>query len=170
MGDYYYLGKITRTHGLKGHFLIYLDTDTFDPYLSLREFFILNEGCYIPFQLEEVTLYKDKFLKCLIKGLRIEQVEEQFIGKEVYLPMESLPNLNEDQFYYHEIIGFSIVNNSNCKIGIVQEVIEHPSNPLLSVSSGKKSFFVPIVSEWIKKVDKKGKVLHMNLPEGLESL
>ena len=56
------------------------------------------------------------------------------VKKKVFLSSELLPKLNDDQFYYHEIKNFLVINAENKSIiGTIINVIDHPGNTLLEV-------------------------------------
>jgi 16S rRNA processing protein RimM len=63
-------------------------------------------------------------------------------------------------------LGFSIVEDGKM-IGEVIEVIEMPHQVLCKVMYKGNEALIPIHEESLEKVDKKNKLIHVNLPEGL---
>ena len=106
--DCYFLGKITRKHGLSGNLILKLDTDQPEIYKKLESIFVEINGLLVPFFIEKIIWSKQDSLNILFKNSS-EALVEQLIGKNVFLPLSTLPKLSGNQFYYHEVIGFEIL-------------------------------------------------------------
>ena len=89
------------------------------------------------------------------------------VGKSVYLPMEMLPKLSGKQFYFHEIVGFMVVDTEKGELGPISEVLEYPTQAILQVMKGKKEILIPILDQVIQNVDRDKKILTITAPEGL---
>ena len=81
-----------------------------------------------------------------------------------------MPSLNDDQFYYHEIIGFEIVDTTLGSVGTIINVNDANSQVLLEVDHMNKKILIPLVDELIHKIDKEKKQLHLSIPDGLLNL
>ena len=86
---------------------------------------------------------------------------------KLFLPLESLPKLDSDQFYYHEIVGFTVSDSALGDIGKVVEHIAIPGNPQLVVLHKEKEVFVPISDRFYLGIDKEKRIIFVSLPEGL---
>lgn len=165
--DCYQLGYITKPHGLRGEVQAKLDVDFPKQYSELESVFVLQGQQLVPFFIESLVINQDK---ALIGFEEIETLDQAkaLKGLQLYLPLDALPELDEGQFYYHEIQGFDLIDESIGKVGQIERVIDAGSQVLMSVmhSSGKE-ILVPIVDDLMKKLDRENKELHMSLPEGL---
>ena len=92
------------------------------------------------------------------------------IGKSVYLPLDQLPKLDDDQFYFHEIIGFKVIDSVQGPIGIITGVNDTSSQVLLEVEHNDKQILIPLVDELIQQLDKQKKQIYLSIPEGLLDL
>ncbi len=166
LNDYYFLGKIIRPHGFDGKVNAYLDTDDPGFYHDLDMVFLNMNNSPVPFFVEYIYL---KGNKATIKFQDIDnlQAAESLIQKEMYLPLKSLPPLGENKFYYHEIEGFSVVDNQQGKIGVVKGVLEFPSQAVIQVMVGDKEVLIPINEKIISSVDRKTREIKIDTPEGL---
>lgn len=72
-----------------------------------------------------------------------EEDAEDLIGAELYLPLSFLPELDEDQFYFHEIIGFEVIDASHGNIGEVISVNDTTAQPLFEIKMETKKFLSP---------------------------
>ncbi len=164
--DCYFLGKITRRHGLQGNLLLKLDTDQPELYSKLDSVFVEINGLLTPFFIEKRAWSKLDTLNILFKNAT-ETMVDQCIGRNVFLPLSTLPKLQGNQFYYHEVIGFQIQDDQNQNYGIIKEVNDQAAQHYFILDRNSKTVVVPVVKDWILNVDRASKVIVMNLPEGL---
>jgi 16S rRNA processing protein RimM len=164
----YQLGYVIRKHGLNGEVYIMLDVDDPDYYQEMESVFVAinRDEMLVPFFIEEISIAEDKAL-VKFEGVDSAEEAETLVSCGLYLPIEFLPRLNDDQFYYHDIIGFQVIDRLAGPVGPVQQVYHFASQDLLGVKHGDKEVLIPVADEIISKVDKKNKELHVELPDGL---
>jgi len=165
------LGIITKAHSFKGEVILFLDTDVPENYYNLDHIFIEFNKQLIPYFIESSKVQKVKNLRLKLDGISTEQEALMLAKKNVYLPIEMLPELKADQFYFHEIVGYSITNQKNEEVATIIEVIDNNSgNRLLNVSVNSKEALLPFNDNHILKVDKPNKNIQLDIPEGLLEL
>ena len=164
--DCFYLGKIVKTHGLKGELTIKIDADNPAAYTKMNHFFVEINKVLTPFFVERLTRSGDKFFIALPGVTTIDEAS-RYVGREVYLPLEMLPKLKGNKFYYHELPGFKVVDEQKGDIGIVKEVLQYPTQAIIQIEFQGKEILLPIVDEVIKKLDRNKKVLYVSAPDGL---
>ena len=157
---------MAKTHGLKGEVTLKLEVDDPSAYLDMKHFFIEINKVLTPFFVEKITPNGDKFFVAVQDISTIEQAQN-LVGKPVYLPMEMLPKLSGKQFYFHEIVGFTVVDTEKGELGPVSEVLEYPTQAILQVMKGKKEILIPILDQVIQNVERNKKILTITAPEGL---
>ena len=165
--DCFFLGTVVAKYSFKGEVLIKLDTDDPEAYLSLQSFLLEDKSRLIPYFTTKVQLHKSQLLRVSVEGIKSEKQSEIMIGKSVYLPLDQLPKLADDQFYFHEIIGFKVIDPLQGPIGTITGVNDASSQVLLEVEYKKRQILIPLVDELIQQVDKKQKQLYLSIPEGL---
>ena len=164
--DCFFFGKITKTHGLKGEITVKLDVANPADFKDLRYLLIEDRGNLIPYFIESQKINGDKMFVQLQDVKKMEQAVV-FLGKAVFLPNEMLPELDEDEFYYKEIVGFKLVDVAKGEIGEISDVLEYPTQAVIQVMKDGKEILIPIHDDIIQKVDKKAKTLTVKAPEGL---
>ena len=102
-------------------------------------------------------------------GVEYEDLE-RLLGRELYLPLELLPPLEGNKFYFHEIIGFEVIDSEKGNIGKILGVYENAPQPLLSIDCEGKEILLPIIDEVILNVDRQAKQMSVKSPEGLIEL
>jgi 16S rRNA processing protein RimM len=164
----YLLGFVIKPHGLKGEVVVQLDVDFPEYYKELESVFISKnqEKILIPFFIEKINLHPQKAQIKLEEVDTLEQAEA-LVGNEIYLPLSFLPSLTEDQFYFHEIIDFQVLDEDKGTLGYVQDVYQLPNQDLIGMIYQQKEVLIPINDDTVKKVDRENKILFVSLPEGL---
>lgn len=92
------------------------------------------------------------------------------IGASLYLPLDLLPELKGDQFYFHEVVGFTAVDKEFGEIGTITYVNDSNTQAIFEIDRDGNQVLIPMVDDFIKKVDREAKQMHFELPEGLIDL
>lgn len=164
--DCFYLGRVAKTHGIKGGVSIKLDVDDPTVYQDL-EFMLLDiNNTLTPFFIESMSLSGDK---AFVKFQDINDVETAsgLMGVEVYLPLEFLPILTGTQFYFHEVIGYELIDTKKGSLGPIKSILEYSTSAIIQAFVGDKEVLIPIADEVIKEVDREGRKMVVEAPEGL---
>lgn len=164
--DYFELGFITRVHGTVGEVVAELDTDRPQLYKKLASLFLLQKGQLIPYFIEKINISGNN---AIIKFEDINTHPKAFDlkGSKIFLPAEKLTDRGDGHFYYHEIIGYELVDEEKGSLGPIMEVYNLEHSDLLAIEIEGKEVLIPIVDAFMKKIDKKKRQIIMSLPEGL---
>lgn len=167
--DYFFLGKITKPHGYEGKLVLFLDVDEPEEYQDIDVVFVDQNHQPVPYFIEESFL---KGNKLIVRVQDVDSLEKAtaLINKNLYLPLSLLPKLSGNKFYYHEVPGFTVTDVNHGSLGKVETVLEYPNQAVLQVFQGEKEILVPINDEVIIKVDRNGKSITVETPEGLVAL
>ena len=168
--DFYYLGKITKLFGYKGELVFYFDVDDITEYRGLDAVFIEVNGDLIPFIIEKFRLHQGSTAIVRIQDVVDLEDAKHLVNADLYLPLSTLPKLEGTKFYYHEIIGYTVVDADTGVVGVVQEVNDQTAQALLVIKEGYREVLFPIVDELIDKADRKEKRIYVRFPEGLLEL
>ncbi len=163
----FYLGRVTKKFSFKGEVIIKLDTDEPEIYENLEAVFIELGKDLLPFFIEKSSFQRGNELRVRFEDVKTEQDAEAILRKEVYLPLEFLPKLTGEQFYFHEVLGFGLVDVNQGPIGIIESINDSTAQALFVVRDGEDEILVPMVDDFIKKVDRKKKEVLVETPEGL---
>ena len=164
---FFFLGKILKTHGNKGHVQVHLDVDDPEEYLDLESVYLDLHGERIPFFIQSLDLKHNRKAIVLFEDMTDINDAESLQGISMYLPDAALPPLRGNKFYYHEVIGFAVTDLKHGDIGNIGDILDLPHQALFLIRFGEKEILVPIVDEIIRKVDRKKKTLSIEAPEGL---
>ncbi|WP_396635852.1 ribosome maturation factor RimM [Maribacter sp. R77961] len=166
----FYLGKIVSKYSFKGEVLVKLDTDEPEVYEKMESVFISLGNNLVPFFIDRCRLHKSNLLRIDFEEVKTESDADRIMGSELYLPLTLLPKLTGNKFYFHEIIGFTMMDAVHGNIGIVQSVNDTTAQALFEVLKEEKQLLIPLTDDIIIKVDRDNKVIYVNTPEGLVEL
>jgi 16S rRNA processing protein RimM len=165
--DCFYLGKIAKKFSFKGEVLIYLDTDEPELYEDMESVFVEFNKNLIPFFIVNSNLHKNDFLRVKFEDVTDEAGADEIMGREVYLPLTMLPKLVGNKFYFHEVIGFEIEDKRLGVFGKIVSINDSSAQPLFEVINGNVEILVPMIDQFLVKIDRDNKKVVMDLPEGL---
>ncbi len=169
--DCFYLGKIVKKHSFKGEVVIKLDTDEPDLYRNLESVFVDLGNNLVPFFIEKSSLSKSTMFRVKFEDVDSEQDADAIMRSDIYLPLDLLPKLSGNKFYYHEVIGFKVIDASHGEVGSIVSINDSSAQPLFEIEGDNgDEIFIPMIDEFIKKVDKENKIVEVATPEGLIDL
>mgnify|MGYP006443551161 CR=1 FL=1 len=107
-----------------------------------------------------------------LAGINHREEASAWTGQTVYLPLSELPTLSGDEdFYYYEVIGAELLDETHGRVGTILNVLEMPGQDLLEVEDAAgKRHLVPITDAFIGAYDREARRLAATLPEGLLEL
>lgn len=168
--DCFYLGKIVKKYSFRGELLAKLDTDEPDLYDNLDAIFINLRGTLIPFFVKSSQLHKSELLRLKFEDVNTEADADALIKTDLYLPLDLLPKLEGNKFYFHEVIGFTVNDNNFGEVGILKSINDSTAQSLFEIDRDGVEVLIPMNDKFMVKVDRKNKTILLNTPEGLIDL
>ncbi|GAB4053757.1 ribosome maturation factor RimM [Spirosoma litoris] len=166
--DCYQVGHITKTHGVSGELVLFLDVDNPDEYADLESVLLEVKGELIPYFIESIAIVKGS--RAIVAFDDVDTIEqaERLINCGAYLPLDELePITDETRFYFHEIVGYQVVDAEAGELGIVQGVYAMNAQDLIAMDYEGKEVLIPINSDIVKTIDRANQKLNVALPDGL---
>jgi len=165
--DCFYLGRIVRKHSFKGEVVIKLDTDEPELYQEMESIFVDLGNNLIPFFIEKSSLHKGNQLRVQFEDIYTEEEADAILKSDIYLPLDLLPKLTGNKFYFHEVIGFTIVDEQFGEVGILESINDKAAQPLFEIKNGENEIFIPMIDDFIKKIDREKQQILVATPAGL---
>lgn len=167
--DCIYLGKILKPFSYKGELKIYIEDFYIDQIKELDSFLLKIQGSYIPFTIKAITKNKSNIFRISLDGIDSEDLAKKLTGIEIYSENNLIKSENSKTNKNYIFIDFVIYNN-NSIIGKIIDIIENKNQDLFVVVFNEKRILIPLVDEFVVKIDNDNKKILMNLPEGLTDL
>ncbi|MBT3921871.1 MAG: 16S rRNA processing protein RimM [Nitrospina sp.] len=162
--DWIPVGKLGRTHGLKGELKFYpQDPDDFDFFDGQT---VMLEGTDKKLKVQSMRGANAPFI---IKLEGVDQIESAKLltGKEVLANREDFQSLPEGEYYRFEIEGLKVFDEEGRPYGIIEEIIPTGSNDVYVVRNGDKEWMLPMIDLVVKSIDlEQGKLVFHRI-EGL---
>lgn len=166
--DCYQVGHITKTHGVSGELVLFLDVDTPAEYADLASVLLEVKGELIPYFIESIAIVKGNRAIVAFEDVDSMEQAERLINCGAFLPLDELePITDETRFYFHEIVGYQIVDAEAGELGIVRGVYAMNAQDLIAMDYQGKEVLIPINSDIVKTVDRANRKLNVALPDGL---
>tara|TARA_B100001250_G_C19785416_1_gene783901 strand:+ start:232 stop:726 length:495 start_codon:yes stop_codon:yes gene_type:complete len=144
------IAKIQAHQGLNGWLKIYSYSETKEKFSNYTHFFVLNNRNYNQLDIEDIKI--DKSIKIKFRSINSREDAERFIDKSLYIEADQLEKLNDNEYYWKDLIGLDVYIEEGEKIGVISDIIETGSNDVL-VIQGEKELLVPyIYGQSIKNV------------------
>jgi 16S rRNA processing protein RimM len=172
MTKWFNVGKIVNTHGIKGEVRVISRTDfPEERYAIGNTLYIWKEGSKQPIEVKVTSHRTHKSFDLLtFEGYHNVNEVEPFKGALLKVPEEQLGELEENEYYYHEIIGCTVVSEDGEEIGKIKEILSPGANDVWVVKrpNGKEAY-IPYIEQVVLKVDVKEKLVTIHVMEGLLS-
>lgn len=104
------------------------------------------------------------------EDVNTEQDADAIMRAGIYLPLNLLPKLTGNKFYYHEVIGFTVIDTNFGEVGEIQSINDTSAQPLFEIDRDGNEVFIPMIDDFIKKIDRDNKIVEVTTPEGLIDL
>jgi len=168
--DYFLLGKITKCNRKTGQLTLVTDVDDASGYEDVEVLFLEIDGGLVPFFISDLQQRSRESFVLTLEDYNNPGKAQPLVGLKVFLPISLLKKLVGKQFYFHEIIGYTVNDSQKGNIGKIEQVLEAREQDLLQISYLGKELLIPAVDEFIVKLDRRRKILFIDAPEGLIDL
>ena len=159
------VAKLRRPHGLKGEMLVSVLTD-FPERIKPGVIFYLGND-HTPITIKSRRGHNQGLLLSFEEKPSRKDLESQR-NKLLYVKVEDLPELDEGEYYHHQLIGFRVLDEQNEDLGILAEILETGANDVYIVRPAEgKELLLPATSEVIINVDSEQKSITVRLIPGL---
>lgn len=166
MKNYCSIGKLVATFGVHGELILKHHLGKKTSLKGLETLFIEDKKDeLLPYFIESVKIKSDDELYIKVEGLTSKEAAQKIVQKQVWLV--------EEEFHKYagksapiSLLGFHMVQDEQ-DLGEILEVIEQPHQLLCRIDWKGKEALIPLHEETLIKVDKKKKLVMVNLPEGL---
>ena len=157
------VGKINGFFGVQGWVKIFSYTKPRKNILEYYPWYFVDNGTY---KVIEITTGREqsKNIVAHLKGIDNRDQAGQLIGKDLYIDKDQLPELSDDEHYWHELNEFRVINKNGVDLGVVNYLVDTGSNNVL-VTKGEKEHWIPYIEPYLVSVDKQNRVITVDWDE-----
>lgn len=167
MEEYFEIGQIVNTNGLKGVLKIKPFTDDIKEFEDFESIYVQRKNELIEFKIEEVRYVKNMVL---LKLQGIDDIDEAEKYRNLYIKVNRnvMPKLPEDSYYIVDLLECEVYTEEGELLGKVDDVFNTGSNDVYVVKDELgKQILLPAIGEVIKNVDISNKKIIVKLMKGL---
>lgn len=167
----YKVARIVNTYGIKGQLKIIAETDFMDERFSEgnRLSIVRDDQRLADVHVSNIFQHKGSYIVTFQEFNNINQVE-QFKGAWLTINKGQQLELDEDEFYHHQIIGLNVQTTEGQLLGKIKEILQLGSNDVWVVQrkeSGKRDVLIPYIDDVVKEVNLNQQYVAIDLLEGL---
>jgi 16S rRNA processing protein RimM len=156
------MGRIAAAHGIRGLVKIQPFTEHVDSLLDYPIWWIGHEhGPWRKVGVGQCEAHS-KTLVAQLPDCPDRTAAEKLKGLLVAVPRSSLPQQEEGEYYWADLIGLAVVNGAGETLGTVVNLLETGANDVLSVRGDSGEILIPFVASAIRRVDLKDKTIHVD--------
>ena len=160
------IGKLVSVFGLKGEILLLHNLGRKTNLPGLQTIFLeAKKGEWLPHFVEKTRGRNDKEIYLKLEGIDTKEKARPLVQKEVWI--------SEGDFSKHAgkkapiaMVGYHILDHGK-DLGEILEVIEQAHQVLCRLEIENKEVLIPVHEEFLKRIDRKNKLVEMALPDGL---
>ena len=164
--NYISIVKITNFFGIKGEAKVGFDNES--QIKKAKTVYMLDDVSKVELKIKSIRFHKNF---AIVKFEGIDDINDllQFKGQRIFVSKETALNqLDKDEYLIQDLIGCSVYNENNEKIGEVVNISTNSSQDLLNIKNGFGQVdLVPFVNEFFPVVDVKNKKIIIKPIEGL---
>ena len=162
---YLVVGYLRRAHGVRGEMVMEVHTDFPERLTPKTKVFV--GGDYQPMTIAAVRGHGEGLLVKL-EGLDTPEATSRYRNQLVYVTAADRPKLPEGRYYYHELIGFDVVDEEQNSLGKLSEIMQTGANDVYVVvrPDGSEILF-PVVSSVVLSIEREHRLIRVHVPEGL---
>jgi len=166
MEQFFKVGIIASTHGLKGEVKVYPTTSDISRFNGLEDVIVDTGREHLVLGIQQVKFFK-KMVILKFKGIDHINDVEKYKGKDLLVTRENAVELGEDEYFIADLIGLKVLSDGG-KTGILVDVIETGANDVYVVDFEEiGQVLIPAIKDCILKVDIEERQMEVHLIEGL---
>jgi len=163
MMDYIKVGKIVKTHGVKGYVKCVPMTDDLERFQELE--YVYTEKDHMKRTIDDV--YQKGMVYLKLKDIDDMDTAEKFKDTYISILEDQLRELPEDSYYLFDLEGMDVYSTQGEHMGKISEIYQTGANDVYEVKNKNRTFLIPAVKDVVKSVDLQGKKMIINVIEGL---
>ena len=166
MEDYFRVGVIANTHGIRGEVKVFPTTEDPQRFKGMKEI-ILDTGS----EKKVLEVASARFFKNLVilkfKGIDSINDIEKYKGKDLLVTRENAIPLNEGEYYIADIIGATVVTEDGAQFGILKDVLTTGANDVYVVDPEGTEVLLPVIPDCVLARDMEQKIVTVHIMKGL---
>lgn len=151
------LGKIVGAHGIKGWVKVQSFTQPYDNLLNYPNLLIRHRNQTGALSVT-ASQHQGRGLIFKLDNVDDRNAAEALKGAEILIDKVELPDLADEDYYWHDLAGCEVFNQTGECLGVVSHILETGANDVLVVKLNANEQLIPfLLDSVIVSVDVKAK-------------
>jgi 16S rRNA processing protein RimM len=156
------MGRIVAAQGLLGWVKVQTFTEHLDSLIDYSSWMIGNDNH--PWREIKVLECKThtKVLVAKLEGISDRTAAESCKGLLIAVHRSSLPQEGENEYYWSDLIGMTVINLEGDLLGKVDSLLDMGANDILCVNSDKGEILIPFLAHVVQQVSRDEKIIRVD--------
>ena len=167
MEDFFQVGIITSTHGVRGEIKVFPTTDDARRFKRLKEVIVDTGKEQITMEIEGVKFFK-QFVILKFKGIDSINDVEKYRKSSLWVPRKNAVRLSRDEYFVAALMGLRVPDEDGSEIGVLRDVMETGANDvyIIDLDDGRE-LLLPAIRQCVLEVDVEAGFIKIHILEGL---
>jgi 16S rRNA processing protein RimM len=165
------VGRVVGAHGIRGSLKVHSYAESLSVYEAGKGILVAHPDGSVRTMTVQWVQPHGRGLLMTLEEVTDRSQAENLAGSELFVDKARLPVLEEDTYYWFDLVGLRVYNTTGVLLGCIDEVIPTPGNDIYVVkgkSNGQpKELLIPATGDVVLKVDLEGRTMIVDPPEGL---
>lgn len=167
MQEYFEVGQIVNTHGLKGYVKVVPFTDDIQRFEELKSVFIVFKKELIECKIQDVKYVKNMVSLKLV-GIDDINDAEKYKGCYLKISRKNAKKLEKNTYFIADLIGLKVYDENEQQVGVLEDIFPTGSNDVYVVRTDEgKQILLPAISQVIKSVDIEQEKIIVDISQGV---
>lgn len=166
MENFFRIGVITSTHGLKGEVKVFPTTDDVNRFKKLKKCILRTPKGDIEVEKRSCKFFKNMVILAFKEFNDINEIEK-YKNCELFVSREDAMPLDEDEFYIADVIGMDVYEDDT-KLGVLEDVMQTGANDVFVVRLlDGKELLLPVIKQCVLDMDYDVRRVYVKLMKGM---
>ena len=168
MEDFFRVGVIANTHGVKGEVKVFPTTDAPERFKKLKKVILDAKREKIDLEIQSVRFFKNLVI-VKFKGIDNINDIEKYKGCDLLVTRDNATPLNEGEYYIADLIDMKVVDEEGNELGVLFDVMQTGANDVFVVklNDSEKELLLPNIPSCVLDVDMDERIVRVHVLDGL---
>lgn len=167
MEEFFQIGIITSTHGVRGEVKVFPTTDDARRFKRLKDLIVDTGKEQVTLEIEGVKFFK-QFVILKFRGIDTINDVEKYRKSTLLVPRKNAVRLNRDEYFVADLMGLKVRDEDGSEIGVLRDVMETGANDvyIIDLNDGRE-LLLPAIKQCVLEVDVEEGFIRIHILEGL---
>lgn len=166
--DLVVIGEVVKPHGIRGEIKAFLFSEKPENFKQYKKIILQAE---IDSRVEVFKIVdsrkQGKLAILKLEGIDTREAAEALQGRKISLSKSDFPDLDPDEYYWHQLKGLAVKTETGQDLGRVAKLFNAAAHDIMVVIGAGHEYLIPVSREIIREIDEAGGTIIISPPPGL---